>query len=627
MLIIKKLTKKYENKTIFNKISLTFPNQGLYSIIGESGCGKSTLLNLIGCLDEEYEGEMFFDGHNYRIEANNIRKKIGIIYQNYNLLEDLSVKDNITISLKIKGLVDDKTIEKTCEKLNLSTDLLNKKAKVLSGGEKQRVALARILVTKPKIILADEPTGSLDSSNGNKVLEHLKEVSKDTLVILVTHNKDLAYKYSDDVILFESLNGYDKRDKKRKYDYKENKDNSNFLILKSHFKSNAFRHMLSCIALVVSFVFSSFSLSFFLNATPLLENVSSNYVDKDVFSISKTFSHKIDNSFFSLTTVERPTFDELKSLSKILPPIDFYYSLNPFVPEIIDINDYTILNVSFVPCFVPMESNEVIINSLLFKEMKEEKIFFDIEKSYFIEDQGYSFSHRFSYEIKSVVEEVGLLNTKKIYYNYFNMYNLLDSHITRDKSPIELIKEAKSDEELSSYKMLMHLKSKQNVSLLYKIINRGITNYEITSNAYSIDSTLYQIADALKLVLTMFEIIIAISCFAIVFFLVVSLLNDYTKEKAILLSLGKNRKSFFTLYLQEILIVLLFSFVIGVITLIFLKQLIQKFIITYNFGISFNVLPATLIVMITYILIMTLILLITNKKFERKNLINYLRNE
>lgn len=627
MLIIKKLTKKYENKTIFNKISLTFPNQGLYSIIGESGCGKSTLLNLIGCLDEEYEGEMFFDGHNYRIEANNIRKKIGIIYQNYNLLEDLSVKDNITISLKIKGLVDDKIIEKTCEKLNLSTDLLNKKAKVLSGGEKQRVALARILVTKPKIILADEPTGSLDSSNGNKVLEYLKEVSKDTLVILVTHNKDLAYKYSDDVILFESLNGYDKRDKKRKYDYKENKDNSNFLILKSHFKSNAFRHILSCIALVVSFVFSSFSLSFFLNATPLLENVSSNYVDKDVFSISKTFSHKIDNSFFSLTTVERPTFDELNSLSKILPPIDFYYSLNPFVPEIIDINDYTILNVSFVPCFVPMESNEVIINSLLFKEMKEEKIFFDIEKSYFIEDQGYSFSHRFSYEIKSVVEEVGLLNTKKIYYNYFNMYNLLDSYITRDKSPIELIKEAKSDEELSSYKMLMHLKSKQNVSLLYEIINRGITNYEITSNAYSIDSTLYQIADALKLVLTMFEIIIAISCFAIVFFLVVSLLNDYTKEKAILLSLGKNRKSFFTLYLQEILIVLLFSFVIGVITLIFLKQLIQKFIITYNFGISFNVLPATLIVMITYILIMTLILLITNKKFERKNLINYLRNE
>lgn len=627
MLIIKKLTKKYENKTICNKISLTFPNQGLYSIIGESGCGKSTLLNLIGCLDEEYEGEMFFDGHNYRIEANNIRKKIGIIYQSYNLLEDLSVKDNITISLKIKGLVDDKIIEKTCEKLNLSTDLLNKKAKVLSGGEKQRVALARILVTKPKIILADEPTGSLDSSNGNKVLEYLKEVSKDTLVILVTHNKDLAYKYSDDVILFESLNGYDKRDKKRKYDYKENKDNSNFLILKNHFKSNAFRHILSCIALVVSFVFSSFSLSFFLNATPLLENVSSNYVDKDVFSISKTFSHKIDNSFFSLTTVERPTFDELKSLSKILPPIDFYYSLNPFVPEIIDINDYTILNVSFVPCFVPMESNEVIINSLLFKEMKEEKIFFDIEKSYFIEDQGYSFSHRFSYEIKSVVEEVGLLNTKKIYYNYFNMYNLLDSYITRDKSPIELIKEAKSDEELSSYKMLMHLKSKQNVSLLYEIINRGITNYEITSNAYSIDSTLYQIADALKLVLTMFEIIIAISCFAIVFFLVVSLLNDYTKEKAILLSLGKNRKSFFTLYLQEILIVLLFSFVIGVITLIFLKQLIQKFIITYNFGISFNVLPATLIVMITYIVIMTLILLITNKKFERKNLINYLRNE
>ncbi len=627
MIIIKKLTKKYENKTIFNKISLTFPNQGLYSIIGESGCGKSTLLNLIGCLDEEYEGEMFFDNHNYRIEANNIRKQIGIIYQNYNLLEDLSVKDNITISLKIKGLVDDKIIEKTCEKLNLSTDLLNKKAKVLSGGEKQRVALARILVTKPKIILADEPTGSLDSLNGNKVMEYLKEVSKDTLVILVTHNKDLAYKYSDDVILFESLNGYDKRDKKRKYDYKENKDNSNFLILKNHFKSNAFRHMLSCIALVVSFVFSSFSLSFFLNATPLLENVSSNYVDKDVFSISKTFSQKIDNSLFSLTTIERPTSTELKSLSRILPPVDFYYALNAFIPEIVDINDFAILNVSLVPCFVPMQSNEVIINSLLHKEMKEKKIFFDIEKSYLIENQEYEFEHHFSFDVNAIVEEVGFLNTRKIYYNYFNMYNLLDTYLIKDKSPIGLIKEAKNDEEISSYKMLMHLKNNQNVQAIYEVINKGITNFEITSNAYSIDSTLAQIVDALKLVLTMFEMIIVVSCFAIVFFLVVSLLNDYTKEKAILLSLGKNRNSFFVLYLQEILIVLMCSIVTGILILVFLKLLIQKFVIDYHLLTDFNILPSTIITSFSYILIVSLILLIANKRFERKNLIMYLRDE
>lgn len=627
MIIIKKLTKKYENKTIFNKISLTFPNQGLYSIIGESGCGKSTLLNLIGCLDEEYEGEMFFDNHNYRIEANNIRKQIGIIYQNYNLLEDLSVKDNITISLKIKGLVDDKIIEKTCEKLNLSTDLLNKKTKVLSGGEKQRVALARILVTNPKIILADEPTGSLDSLNGNKVMEYLKEVSKGTLVILVTHNKDLAYKYSDDVILFESLNGYEKHDKKRKSDYKIDKDNSNNLLLKNHFKSNIFRHMLSCAALIVSFVFSSFSLSFFINATPLLENVSSNYVDKDVFSISKTFSQKIDNSLFSLTTIERPTSTELKSLSRILPPVDFYYALNAFIPEIVDINDFAILNVSLVPCFVPMQSNEVIINSLLHKEMKEKKIFFDIEKSYLIENQEYEFEHHFSFDVNAIVEEVGFLNTRKIYYNYFNMYNLLDTYLIKDKSPIGLIKEAKNDEEISSYKMLMHLKNNQNVQVIYEVINKGITNFEITSNAYSIDSTLAQIVDALKLVLTMFEMIIVVSCFAIVFFLFVSLLNDYTKEKAILLSLGKNRNSFFVLYLQEILIVLMCSIVIGILILVFLKLLIQKFVIDYHLLTDFNILPATIITSFSYILIVSLILLIANKRFERKNLIMYLRDE
>ena len=458
-------------------------------------------------------------------------------------------------------------------------------------------------------------------------MEYLKEVSKDTLVILVTHNKDLAYKYSDDVILFESLNGYDKRDKKRKYDYKENKDNSNFLILKNHFKSNAFRHMLSCIALVVSFVFSSFSLSFFLNATPLLENVSSNYVDKDVFSISKTFSQKIDNSLFSLTTIERPTSTELKSLSRILPPVDFYYALNAFIPEIVDINDFAILNVSLVPCFVPMQSNEVIINSLLHKEMKEKKIFFDIEKSYLIENQEYEFEHHFSFDVNAIVEEVGFLNTRKIYYNYFNMYNLLDTYLIKDKSPIGLIKEAKNDEEISSYKMLMHLKNNQNVQAIYEVINKGITNFEITSNAYSIDSTLAQIVDALKLVLTMFEMIIVVSCFAIVFFLVVSLLNDYTKEKAILLSLGKNRNSFFVLYLQEILIVLMCSIVTGILILVFLKLLIQKFVIDYHLLTDFNILPSTIITSFSYILIVSLILLIANKRFERKNLIMYLRDE
>ena len=175
--------------------------------------------------------------------------------------------------------------------------------------------------------------------------------------------------------------------------------------------------------------------------------------------------------------------------------------------------------------------------------------------------------------------------------------------------------------------MLMHLKNNQHVQVIYEVINKGITNFEITSNAYSIDSTLAQIVDALKLVLTMFEMIIVVSCFAIVFFLVVSLLNDYTKEKAILLSLGKNRNSFFVLYLQEILIVLMCSIVTGILILVFLKLLIQKFVIDYHLLTDFNILPATIITSFSYILIVSLILLIANKRFERKNLIMYLRNE
>ncbi len=198
MLELINIKKKYGNETVLNNISLKFPDHGLISIVGESGSGKSTLLNIIGLLEKYDEGKLLIDGKSTKDlnlkDINNVHKTyFSFIFQQYNLIENMSVIDNITITN------DNKDIYSIINMLKIR-HLLTKKVIKLSGGEKQRVALARALSTNPRVLLADEPTGALDSKNRNIVMELLKNISEDILVILVTHNYRDALKYSDRII-------------------------------------------------------------------------------------------------------------------------------------------------------------------------------------------------------------------------------------------------------------------------------------------------------------------------------------------------------------------------------------------------------------------------------------------
>ena len=198
MLELINIKKKYSNETVLNNISLKFPDHGLISIVGESGSGKSTLLNIIGLLEKYDEGKLLIDGKSIKDlnlkDIDNVHKTyFSFIFQQYNLIENMSVIDNITITN------DNKDIYSIINMLKIR-HLLTKKVIKLSGGEKQRVALARALSTNPRVLLADEPTGALDSKNRNIVMELLKNISEDILVIMVTHNYRDALKYSDRII-------------------------------------------------------------------------------------------------------------------------------------------------------------------------------------------------------------------------------------------------------------------------------------------------------------------------------------------------------------------------------------------------------------------------------------------
>ena len=199
--------KKSEVRAIDNT-SIDLPEKGIVTLLGPSGCGKTTLLNSIGGLSKIDKGSIYVDEEKItKVSVNKIDKirslKIGYIFQNFNLLDDETVFDNVSLVLKINGLKDKEEISK---RVNFCLESLgiyryrNRYAGMLSGGERQRVAIARAIVKDPEVIIADEPTGNLDSKNTIEVMNIIKSLSRDRLVILVTHEKELAKFYSDRII-------------------------------------------------------------------------------------------------------------------------------------------------------------------------------------------------------------------------------------------------------------------------------------------------------------------------------------------------------------------------------------------------------------------------------------------
>ena len=193
---------------VINDTSLEFGETGLTALLGPSGCGKTTLLNVIGGLDRPDKGDIYINGEKITGRtAGTIDKirnlNIGYIFQNYNLINDMTVFDNVAMVLRMVGIKDKEEIK---EKVEYALDLVGmyryrkRYADMLSGGERQRVGIARAIVKNPSIIIADEPTGNLDSANTLEVMNIIKAISREKLVILVTHEENLAKFYADRII-------------------------------------------------------------------------------------------------------------------------------------------------------------------------------------------------------------------------------------------------------------------------------------------------------------------------------------------------------------------------------------------------------------------------------------------
>lgn len=294
MLTLKNIKKIYEqgDEAVLDDINLTFNKNEFVSILGCSGAGKSTLLNIIGGLDDKTSGKLLINGKDiYKRDDLNLdyyrKNNVGFIFQNYNLIEHLTVYENVMLPLL---LTNSKKKHKRVLKILDKTGLKGKKnSKIcdLSGGQKQRVAISRALINNPDIILADEPTGALDYKTGYEIMNLIKKLSKNKLVIMVTHNKVLAKKYSSRIIYLDKGRVIsDTNPSKEKNEYFSTKFKSGNLSIK-----NALLYSIKTIkAKRKSFLLTSLSSSIGLILVALIISVSNglkkemNLYEKNVLS-------------------------------------------------------------------------------------------------------------------------------------------------------------------------------------------------------------------------------------------------------------------------------------------------------------------------------------------------------
>lgn len=194
---LKNIRKRFHEKTVLNDICLNIESGDYISVIGASGAGKSTLMNIIGALDNEYDGEYYYKGRLLKSrEMDRYRnEKLGFIFQQFNLIPTLSAYDNVMLPY-VYSAVENKEIEEQCRELFDRFHLHNQENQIvntLSGGEKQRIALIRSIIMNPEIILADEPTGNLDMNNAKLIRSFLEQMNQEgKTIIVVTHDADFA---------------------------------------------------------------------------------------------------------------------------------------------------------------------------------------------------------------------------------------------------------------------------------------------------------------------------------------------------------------------------------------------------------------------------------------------------
>ena len=378
MISFNNVSKEYRSKKgqitkALNDININLGDKGLVFIIGKSGSGKSTLLNILGGLDSKTSGHIYIDNK----DIDSFREKdydsyrntyIGFIFQDFNLLEEYNVFDNVMLSAKLlRKKVDKEEILNLLERLGLK-GLEYRNINELSGGQKQRVGIARALIKNPKIILADEPTGNLDSHSSLETFKLLKEISKEKLVVVVSHDLENANTYADKILELQDGNAI------RNDLTVEAKDDNTFSLTKSrlpfkeclHFaltslKSNKVKLFFTVILTMISLVFMGIS-------------VNTSMFDKNILATDTLIENNetyYDISYVNIINSTYRTKEELPMTDEIIS--DFEKENNVTANPM-----YYIYDNNSILSFEPINDKDTIIPITTYVEIKDDKLLSNI---------------------------------------------------------------------------------------------------------------------------------------------------------------------------------------------------------------------------------------------------------
>ena len=345
MLELRKISKVYTagdtKVNALKNVNLQFRNSEFVSILGPSGGGKTTLLNIIGGLDQYTDGDLIING----VSTKKYKSKdwdsyrnhtIGFVFQSYNLISHQSVLSNVELALTLAGISKKERRKRAIEALKSVglEDQIHKKPNQMSGGQMQRVAIARALVNNPDVLLADEPTGALDTATSKQIMDLLKEIAKDKLVIMVTHNPDIAKEYSSRIIkildgkIIDDSNPYKKESKDVRTE-KTKKTSMNFFTA----LSLSFKNLLTKKGRTVLTAFAGSIGIIGIAAILALSNGVQNYIDRVEEDTLSSYPITIEQSSFDMTSVMKTVLQKDKPFSTYIDKETIY--VKPIINDVL----------------------------------------------------------------------------------------------------------------------------------------------------------------------------------------------------------------------------------------------------------------------------------------------------
>lgn len=574
MLELKNVCKKYDRE-VLKKINLKFENKGFICLVGESGSGKTTLLNIIGGLEQPDSGKVIFNGNNIKnIDSSFYSNQlVSFINQNYNLIDKYTVLENILLPIELRRIRSPCNVDNILKMLGIYS-LKNKKVISLSGGEKQRVAIARCIVQNTRVILADEPTGALDSENAYSVMRILKNLSKQKLVIVVTHNIELANSFADDIIKINDGKICSKLKVINKNKYSKIKCNRkiklSFIKLVKYAIKNLNNKLLRNILTILAFTIGLLSLGIVLSIksgfNKELDSLNKSSFFNYPLVISKNnyvddFSNKVENK--NGVNVKKGSFvtneidDKLISLvnnidKKYVNGITYYRDI-----------DYEFKSISYVN---PSNNYFYLVSGRIPENKNEVMILYDEEDS--ISDKLYNY---LDVSNNGLINNVFKVNDKELIITGIVKSN---NDYFKSLSGILYSNDLFDNEITDIYIYANNLNSKNKIKELLK-------DYEIFDNAEEVVNLTKKMIDGISLVLILFSVISLIVSMIMIFVISYISVMERNKDIGIYKSIGFRNKDIKNLFIVENLIIGLCSFYLTMIFILLVSNVINKLVYSY----------------------------------------------